>query len=201
MATVFRPGPSMYPALMNGSLDIGATDYVNFFGAVTKKTLTGKVVAEPYAATTSAVVLRTPPDSAIHSPADLSGRTIAGQAPGNICELLARALSRRNNPDPNSPKFVPIHFPDMPGARRAGQVDAAVEPEPSITEAERGVAVREPVSPITLAPTGMPLSGYVASDRFISADPEAVAAAQRSSELIDTVRHTLLPWAPKGGAV
>lgn len=180
VVTVFRSGPSTYPAPMNGSLDIGATNYAGFSGAVTKKMLTGPVVAEAYAATTSAVVLLTPPNSAIHSPADPSGRTIASRASGNIRELLVRALSRGNNLDPNSSKFVPIHFPDAPGAPHTGQVDAVVEPEPAITGAERDVAAREPFPLIRPVTTGMPPTGCVAGDRFISADPEPVATSMRT---------------------
>lgn len=177
---VFQSGPSMYPALMNGSLDIGETNYVNFFSAVSKKTLNAKVVAEAYAATTSSVVLLTPADSAIHTPADLASKTIATQAPGNICELLVRALLRGDNLDPNSPKYVPIHFPDMPSALKTGQVDAAVELEPFIAEAERDIGAKEPFPLITSGTNGIPLSGYVSSDGFTSSHPRTVAAFQRS---------------------
>src|SRR6266571_4248840 len=62
----------------------------------------------------------------------------------------------------------------------AGPDDAPVELEPYITEAEHDVGATEPFPLITQATNGMPLSGYVAGDRFISADPRTVAAFQRS---------------------
>jgi NitT/TauT family transport system substrate-binding protein len=177
---VFQSGPAMYPALMNGSLDIGLTNYVNFFSAVHQNTLNAKVIAAAYAGTPSSVVLLTPAGSPVRTAADLAGRTIATQAPGNICELLVRALLHRENIDPSSPRYVPIHFPDMPSALKSGQVDAAVELEPFITEARRGIGATEPFPLLTGDTTGIPLSGYVANDDFIRSNPLTVAAFQRA---------------------
>lgn len=177
---VFQSGPSMYPALMNGSIDIGETNYVNFFTAVHKKTLNAKIVAEAYSATSPSLVLLTPANSAIRNPADLAGKKIATQAPGNICELLVRSLMRQNKLDPNSPKYVPIHFPDMPSALKTGQVDAAVEFDPFITQAQRDIGARTPFPLLTAVTDHVPLSGYAASDTFTRSNPKTVAAFQRS---------------------
>jgi NitT/TauT family transport system substrate-binding protein len=177
---VFQSGPAMYPALMNGSLDIGLTNYVNFFSAVHKKTLNAKIIAPAYAGTPSSVVLLTPAGSAVRTPADLVGRTIATQAPGNICELLVRALLHRENLDPDSPRYVPIHFPDMPSALKTGQVDVAVELEPFITEAQRGIGATQPFPLLAGDTVGIPLSGYAANDDFVRSNPLTVAAFQRA---------------------
>ncbi len=177
---LFASGPSMFPDLANGSLDIVETNYVNYFQAVAAKTLDAKVIADGYSGTPTSFVLLTPPNSPIKTPADLAGKTIATQAPGNIVELLLRSLLASNNVDPNSPKYVPIHFPDMPNALRTGQVDAAVDFEPFITESERDFGAKEPFPLITNATNGMPLSGYIATSKFIDANPKTIAALQRA---------------------
>jgi NitT/TauT family transport system substrate-binding protein len=180
VVTVFQSGPSMYPALMNGSLDIAETNYVNFFGAVAKKTLAAHIVAEAYSGTPSSLVLLTRPDSGIHTPADLAGKIIATQAPGNICELLVRALLRTGRLDPGAPRYVPIHFPDMPSALATKQIDAAVEFDPYIAQAQRDAAAQQPFPLLTGELRSLPLSGYAAADTFTTAHPATVAAFQRT---------------------
>ncbi|HEX3779974.1 MAG TPA: ABC transporter substrate-binding protein [Pseudonocardiaceae bacterium] len=177
---VFASGPAMYPDLVNGSLDIAQGNYVNYFQAVAAGTLDAKVIADAYSGTPTSFVLLTPPNSPIKTPADLAGKTIATQAPGNIVELLLRSLLASNNVDPNSPHYVPIHFPDMPNALKTGTVDAAVDFEPFITEAERDFGAKEPFPLITNATNGMPLSGYFATSKFINANPKTIAAFQRA---------------------
>jgi NitT/TauT family transport system substrate-binding protein len=177
---VFQSGPSMYPAIASGALDIAETNYVNYFTAVDRKTLNAKIIGDAYAATPPSFVILVPPNSPIKTPADLAGKKIATQAPGNICELLVRDLMTTNNLDPNSPKYEPVHFPDMPAALKSGQVDAAVEFEPFITEAERNDGAKVPFPLITSATNDIPLSGYAANPIFVQNDPKTVAAFQRA---------------------
>lgn len=177
---IFKQGPDMYPALANGSVDIALTNYVSFFNAAAKKTLNAKIVADAYAATPSAFVLLVGPNSPIKTVADLQGKKIATQAPGNINELILRSLLQTNNLNPNSPQYLPVHFPDMPAALASGQIDAATELEPYITEAERNQGDHSPFALITDATNGMPLSGYIASSSFISKNPRTIAAFQQA---------------------
>jgi NitT/TauT family transport system substrate-binding protein len=177
---IFQSGPQMYPALANGSLDIALTNYVNFFAAVAKKTLDAKIVSDAYAATPNSFVLLVSPTSSIKTVADLQGKKIAIQVAGNINELLVRALLQTNNLNPDSPVYLPIHFPDMPAALASGQIDAATELEPYITQAERNQGAKIPFPLITAATNDMPLSGYIASSKFITNDPKTVAAFQQA---------------------
>jgi NitT/TauT family transport system substrate-binding protein len=177
---IFKQGPDMYPALANGSVDIALTNYVSFFNAATKKTLNAKIVADAYAATPTAFVLLVGPNSPIKTVADLQGKKIATQAPGNINELILRSLLQTNNLNPNSPQYLPVHFPDMPAALASGQIDAATELEPYITEAERNQGDHSPFALITDATNDMPLSGYIASSSFIANNPKTIAAFQQA---------------------
>lgn len=179
---VFKQGPDMYPALANGSLDFALTNYVSFFKAAANRTLSAKVVADAYAATPNALVVIVGPNSPIKSVADLQGQKIATQAPGNINELLVRDLLDTNHLNPNSPTYLPVHFPDMASALADGSVGAITELEPYITEAERQDhdVVPQSFHLISGATNDMPLSGYIASDSEIAKDPRTVAAFQRA---------------------
>lgn len=178
----FKQGPDMYPALANGSLDFALTNYVSFFQAAAKKTLSAKVVADAYAATPNALVVLVGPNSPIKTVADLQGQKIATQAPGNINELLVRDLLQTNHLNPSSPTYLPVHFPDMAAALADGSVSAITELEPYITEAERQDHDAEPQSfhLITGATNDMPLSGYIAASSFIAKNPRTIAAFQKA---------------------
>jgi NitT/TauT family transport system substrate-binding protein len=178
----FSQGPDMYPALANGSVDFALTNYVSFFQAVAKKTIDAKIVADAYAATPTALVVLVGPNSPIKAVADLQGKKIATQAPGNINELLVRALLQTNHLNPSSPTYRPVHFPDMAAALANGSVDAITELEPYITEAQRtdGDVVPQSFHLITDATNDMPLSGYIASASFVAKNPRTVAAFQQA---------------------
>ncbi len=177
---IFKQGPDMYPALANGSVDIALTNYVSFFTASAKKTLNAKVVADAYAATPTAFVLLVGPNSPIKTPADLQGKKIAIQAANNINQLILESLLDTNHLNPQSPQYLPVHFPDMPAALASNQIDAATELEPYITEAERNQGAHAPFPLITDATNDMPLSGYIASSSFIAQHPRTIAAFQQA---------------------
>lgn len=178
----FKQGPDMYPALANGSLDFALTNYVSFFHAAANKTLSAKVVADAYAATPKALVVLVGPNSPIKTVADLQGKRIATQSPGNINELLVRDLLKTNGLNPDSPQYLPVHFPDMAAALADGSVSAITELEPYITEAERQDSDVAPQSFNLIAGDTQdePLSGYIASTAFIAKNPRTVAAFQRA---------------------
>jgi NitT/TauT family transport system substrate-binding protein len=179
--TIAQSGPSMYPLIANGSLDLGETNYVNYFSAVDGHKFDAKIIGDAYAATPPSFVLLVPPNSPIKSPADLAGKTIATQAPGNICELLVRDLMRTNNLDPSSPHYDGnIKFPQMQEALKTGQVDAAVLFDPFVTQAERADGDKIPFPLVTAATNDIPLSGYAASSKFVKDNPKTVAAFQRA---------------------
>jgi NitT/TauT family transport system substrate-binding protein len=179
--TIFQSGPTMYPAIGNGSLDMGETNYVNYFSAVDQHTFDAKIIGDAMSATPQALVLLVPPNSPIKTPADLAGKTIATQAPGNICELLVRDLMRANNLDPNSPQYIgSVKFPQMQAALKTGQVDAAVIFDPFVTQAERQDGDKIPFPLITQATNDIPLSGYAAGSKFVKDNPKTVAAFQKA---------------------
>jgi NitT/TauT family transport system substrate-binding protein len=197
---VFQSGPEALGAVSGGSLDVCLINYVSFFQAVSRGTVDGRVIADAYQGTESSLVLMAKPDSGIKEPRDLAGKTVSIHAPGNINELLVRALLQANGVDPGAPRYAPVKFPDIQAALESNQIQAGVLVEPYITQAAQKLGAK-PVLPLVTGPTAdIPLSGYVALAKFTEANPRTVAAFQRAmrsaNELADTDRRALAEVLP-----
>jgi NitT/TauT family transport system substrate-binding protein len=177
--TVFRSGPEALTEVAGGKLDVCLINYVSFFQAISKKTVDGRVIADAYQATPDSVVLMARPEAGILTPADLPGKKISVHAPGNINELLLRAMLKNNDLDPGSPSYLPIAFPNIQAALNAREIDAGVMVEPYITQAEQQIGAVPALKLAVDATADMPMSGYVALTVFTRDHPEKVAAFQR----------------------
>jgi NitT/TauT family transport system substrate-binding protein len=99
---------------------------------------------------------------------------------GNIVELLIRAVLQDNGVDPNSVSYLEVKFPQIPAALANGQIDAGGDVEPYITQGEQQFGVQPTFKIVTGATDNIPLSGYVATGKFIGAHPDIVAKFQRA---------------------
>jgi NitT/TauT family transport system substrate-binding protein len=81
----------------------------------------------------SAIVVKD--GSAIRSPKDLAGKTIAVNTLKNIGDTTVRQSVRKAGGDPRNLKFEAMPFPTMNGALRNGKVDAIWVVEPQLSEA------------------------------------------------------------------
>jgi NitT/TauT family transport system substrate-binding protein len=169
-----------FPALINGELDFCVTNYVSYFRAVAEKTLDAKVVVDSNQATEDSTVIIAKPDSGIRGPQDLANKKVGINQAGSAAELLLRAALKDNVVDPNSVKYLPVKFADIPGAIASGQIDAGVEVEPYLTKAERGQGLERIFSIVKGSTAKMPQTGYVATSKFITEHPKTVAAFQRA---------------------
>lgn len=173
-------GPQSFAPLQNGELDFAVVNYVSFFQAIAQQALDAKIVVDGNTANENSVVLMAKPNSGIVSPRDLAGKKIGIQQSGSIAELLVRATLRDNDVDPNSPSYLPVKFPDIPAAIASGQLDAGVEVEPYLTEAEQKQGLVTAVKIVTGSTANMPQTGYIATSKFIAEHPKTVAAFQRA---------------------
>ncbi|KAA2248752.1 transporter substrate-binding domain-containing protein [Solihabitans fulvus] len=176
----FQTGPQALPALTSGELDFSLVNYVSYFQAVAQKTLDAKIVTDAYQGTGDSLVLMAKPDSGIKEPKDLAGKKVSVHAPGNINELLLRALLQDNSIDPNSVSFVGVKFPDIPAALASNQISAGVEVEPYITQAEQSTGAQPVFKIVTGSTDNIALSGYIATSKFNQDNPKTVAAFQRA---------------------
>ena len=87
--------------------------------------------------TQSAILVKA--DSAIHSLADLKGKTIANLPPGTIndVQLKGLILPQLGLKPGTDVSIIVAGFPDMPGMLRAGTVDAVFEDEPFVTTMQK----------------------------------------------------------------
>jgi NitT/TauT family transport system substrate-binding protein len=168
------------PAVRSGEIDVALMNYVSFFQATAVKTLDAKVVSDAYQGTRDSLVLLAKPDSGIRGPKDLAGKKVSVHAKGNIVELLIRAVLQDNGVGPNSVSYLEAKFPQIPAAIANGQIDAGGDLEPYITQGEQKFGLVPTFKIVTGSTDNIPLSGYVATTKFINAHPDTVAAFQRA---------------------
>lgn len=177
---MFQAGPAAFPALLNGEIDFAVTNYVSFYQAIAQKTIDAKVVVDVDQLTENSLVVIAKPGSGITDVKDLAGKKVSIHQAGSIAEVLLRATLKDHDVDPNSVKLQQIKFPDIPAALASGQIDAGVELEPYITQAERQQGVQPVVKIVTGSTANITSAGFIALSSFIEKNPKTVAAFQKA---------------------
>jgi NitT/TauT family transport system substrate-binding protein len=171
------------PALKTGQVDvIGGGNYVTFLQAHAQGTLKLRILAPGAAVAPGYMGVRTMPDSPITRPRDLEGRTVAVNILHNIQSLTLDEILKADHVDPAKVKYRAIPFPQMGAALQRGQVDAVHTAEPFGTDLQRKLGTRLVMDGGTGAVAGLPVSGYVTTQRFVSRYPKTAAAFQRAVE-------------------
>lgn len=120
-----------------------------------------------------------PEASPIRSPEDLAGTTIAVNTLRNIGPVTINAALRANDVDPADVEYTEIGFPDMLGALESGQVDAAWECEPFVTQGiEQGA--RGVLNPYRETHPNLSVATYVATEPYIAENPGVIARFDRA---------------------
>jgi len=177
--STFKSGPEALDEVAAGRLDICLINWVSFFRAVKNGTVDARAIADAYQATPDSLVLMTRGDAGIEEPRDLVDKKVSIHSPGNINELLVRALLQTHGMDPSSPKYLPVVFPNIEAALDRKEIDAGVMVEPYITRAARKIGAIPAFKLAVDSTADMPLSGYVALTSFTKDNPDKVAAFQR----------------------
>ncbi|MFI9818006.1 ABC transporter substrate-binding protein [Saccharothrix variisporea] len=177
-------GAAAIPGLISGDLDITFGNWVSFFAAQSKdaaKAVDGlKLINDGYQAKPEMFLILTGPDSAIKSPKDLAGKTIAINTFKNIAELTAKATLEANDVDPKSVTFKEFPFPDMQAALQNKTVDAAFMVEPFISKAQRSIGAITVLDAASGPTDNIPVAGYGTTGKFAKENPNTVAAFQRA---------------------
>jgi NitT/TauT family transport system substrate-binding protein len=195
----FTPATSsatVISAQVNGQYDITGGNYVSYIQAQQAGTANLDIFAEGSVMEPGTQGIYTMPNSPIKTLADLKGRTVAINAPKNILYLLAASVLAEHGLSPGDVHFVTdIPFPAMPAALKAGQIDAAVLPEPfaSIAEQEDGAV---PLVDLDQgATTSFPVEGYVVTKKWAQEYPRTLAAFDQALEegqqIADTNREAV----------
>ena len=170
------------PALKTGQVDvIAGGNYVTFLQAQEQGTLKLRILAAGAAVAPRFMTVLTMPDSPIKQAKDLEGRTVAVNILNNIQSLSLNALLKADGVDPAKVEYRAVPFPQMGAALQKGQIDAVHTAEPFGTDLRRKLGARVVIDGGTgAAVSGLPVSGYLSSQRFVDENPKAAAGFQRA---------------------
>jgi NitT/TauT family transport system substrate-binding protein len=169
------------PALKNGQIDvIAGANYVTFLQAFQQGTLKLKILADAAAEAPRFMQLLVLPNSPIKQPKDLEGKTVAVNILNNIQSLTLNEILRANNVDPAKVKYRAVQFPLMDKALANHDVDAVHTGEPFGTVFQQKLGARMVIDGGGAPITGLPVSGYVSTQDFVTKYPKTAAAFQRA---------------------
>jgi NitT/TauT family transport system substrate-binding protein len=150
------------------------------------------IFAEGSVMETGAQGLYVLPGSRIRTLADLEGKTIGVNAPGNILYLLAASALADNGLSVSGVHFAYYPLPQMAAMLKAGKITAAVLPEPFASQAEQSMGVTLLADLDQGATTAFPVQGCAATRQWAARHPATLAAFraafEQGQEIADTDR-------------
>jgi len=187
-----------------GQYDITGGNYVSYIQAVAEKHDPLEVIAEGSVMQQGAQTIFTMPNSKIKSLADLKGKLVGVNAPGNIDYLLDVSVLQENNVNPKDVQFPTssdkafaatggaIPFPSMAQDLADGEIAAATLPEPFASQAEQKYGA-VPLADLNQGATSnFPVEGYVVTKQWAAQNPNTLkrflAALEVGQEISDTDR-------------
>jgi NitT/TauT family transport system substrate-binding protein len=150
------------------------------------------IFAEGSVMETGAQGLYVMPDSRIQTLADLEGKVIGVNAPGNILYLLAASALADNGLSVSGVHFAYYPLPQMAAMLKAGKIAAAVLPEPFASQAEQSMGVTLLADLDQGATVAFPVQGCAATRPWAAQHPTELAAFraafEQGQEIADTDR-------------
>jgi NitT/TauT family transport system substrate-binding protein len=174
-----------------GKIDLCAGAYMPYISAQAAGARF-RILAEGSIMTPDTRVLLTPPGSRLTSVAGLVGKTIGMNATNSIGTLLVSAMLQQNGISSKSVHFAtdPAGFPTMARQLTAGAWDAAFFGEPYATQAQEAYGDTVLTDLDKGAATGLPISGYIATQAWASKHPKTAAAFVRAIEAAQSLADT-----------
>ena len=175
-----------------GGYDITGGNYVSYIQAQQQGEANLDIFAEGSVMEPGAQAIYTMPGSPVKNLSDLTGRTVAINAPRNILYLLAASVLAEHGISPGRVRFTNVPFPGMPSALKSGAVSAVVLPEPFASGAEEAEGALPLVDLNQGATSSFPVEGYVVTKQWAQKYPHTLAAFYRAlekgQEIADTNR-------------
>lgn len=175
-------GAVIVPSVLSGDFQIGFSNTISLLIAateglpveiVTQGVLGGQNDEEAWA------WLMTPADGPIKTPQDLEGKRIAVNTLKNICEVTIKASLEQEGVDVSTLELVEMPFPDMNAALEAGQVDAACEVEPFVSQGEAAGMTGLLPFYVDTAPD-LTVATYFTTQDYIESNPDVVERFARA---------------------
>jgi len=122
------------------------------------------------------------PNSRVRTLADLEGKVIGVNAPGNILYLLAASALFDRGLSVSGVHFAYYPLPQMAAELKAGKVAAAVLPEPFASQAEQSLGVTLLADLDQGATNAFPVQGCAVTRQWAAAHPVTLAAFRAAFE-------------------
>ena len=119
-----------------------------------------------------------PEDSDIKELKDLDGKSVGINTTRNMGDITFASLAKSEGVEVK-PNWVEVPFPEMISGVKAGSIEAGYMPEPFMSAA-RAAGLRQVVDNTEGPNKGLAASTYVASQRFLDANPDTAAAFARA---------------------
>jgi len=168
---IMQSGPVIAPAVVGGSLDVGAANTGSLAGA-RERGLPLRIFApaSQVSAATSTDVIMVKADSPIKSAADINGKTVAIVAMKTVQHAMFLAWVDKHGGDSKTIRMIEVPFPAMIAALDAGRVDVAIPSEPFTSQGRTGNRILGNCYETLASP--MLLFGYFATDAWLAANGE-----------------------------
>ena len=135
------------------------------------------------------------PGAHIRSLADLEGKTIGVNAPGNILYLLAASALADHGLSVSGARFAYYPLPEMAAMLKAGKITAAVLPEPFASQAELSLGVTPLADLDQGATAAFPVQGCAVTRQWAAVHPATLAAFraafEQGQQIADTNRSAV----------
>ena len=130
------------------------------------------------------------PGSHIRSLADLRGKVIGVNAPGNILYLLTASVLADHGLRVSAAHFAYYPLPEMAAMLKSGKVDAAVLPEPFASQAELSMGVTKLADLDQGATQAFPVQGCAVTRQWAAQHPKTLAAFRAAFEQGQQIANT-----------
>lgn len=200
--TVFPNQPAALSAVAGGQVDFAFVSAVVAINARANSNMDIKIVApsdgmsrndvirartdKNFAKLVDQVGVCVSPQSGIKTWKDLAGKRVAVASRGTSSELGIVSAMTRAKANPATVQWAVMGFPTMTGALKNNTIDAAVMtyPFPAQCEAAGNTIIGQPT--IELMPNGGPIMMWVTTNNYAKANPQVIAAFQKSIYQLST---------------
>ena len=194
--TVYPAGPAELAALAGGQLDFAYVTAVDAIAARANSNMDIKIVApadgmsrrdvvraktDPkFAALVDQGAVCVSPQSGIKTWKDLAGKIVAVASRGSSSEIGMVAAMKREGADPTQVKWAIMGRPAMNAALKNSTIDASITGYPfaAACVAEGNTIIGQPT--LQLMPNGGPIMMWVTTNAYAKANPQVIAAYQKS---------------------
>jgi NitT/TauT family transport system substrate-binding protein len=161
-------GAAIVPGVIGGSFDVGYGSTVSVVQAI-QQGLPIRVIANGDISVGDVVV---EDGSEIENAKDLEGKKVATNALKSTVDLQVSASVDQDHGDASKVTFVEVPFPAQLAALDAGTIDAAVLPEPFLSQAKANPAYRSVFSIFDVKPPDL-TNVYFASQSYLNDNAKA----------------------------